>query len=30
MPVLVWGRDELGAGEMWKSNSMISWLIART
>jgi hypothetical protein len=30
MPVLVWGRDELGAGEMWNSNSMISWLIART
>jgi hypothetical protein len=30
MPALVWGRDELGAGEMWNSNSMISWLIART
>jgi hypothetical protein len=30
MPVLVWGRDELGAGEMWNSNSMIAWLIART
>jgi hypothetical protein len=30
MPVLAWGRDELGAGEMWNSNSMISWLIART
>lgn len=30
MPVLVWGRDEMGAGEMWNSNSMISWLIART
>jgi hypothetical protein len=30
MPRLVWGRDELGAGEMWNSNSMISWLIART
>jgi len=27
MPVLVWGRDELGAGEMWNSNSMVSWLI---
>jgi len=23
-----WGRDELAAGEMWNSNSMISWLIA--
>jgi hypothetical protein len=30
VPVLVWGRDELGAGEMWNSNSMVSWLIART
>jgi hypothetical protein len=30
MPALVWGRDELEAGEMWNSNSMISWLIART
>ncbi len=30
MPQFVWGRDELRAGEMWNSNSMISWLIART
>ena len=30
MPTLTWGRDELGVGEMWNSNSMISWLIART
>ena len=30
MPMLVWGRDEAGSGEMWNSNSMISWLIART
>jgi hypothetical protein len=30
MPVLVWGRDQLGTGEMWNSNSMIAWLIART
>jgi len=29
MPVLTWGRDELRTGEMWNSNSMISWLIAR-
>ena len=29
MPILIWGRDELRAGEMWNSNSMISWLIAR-
>ena len=28
-PMLVWGRDELGTGEMWNSNSMISWLIER-
>jgi hypothetical protein len=27
-PTPVWGRDELGAGEMWDSNSFISWLIA--
>ena len=30
VPTPVWGRDELGAGEMWNSNSIISWLIART
>jgi hypothetical protein len=23
----VWGRDELGTGEMWNSNSTISWLL---
>jgi hypothetical protein len=28
-PTPVWGRDELGIGEMWNSNSFISWLIAR-
>lgn len=28
VPFLVWGRDELGAGEMWNSNSQISWLLA--
>ena len=28
VPTPVWGRDELGAGEMWNSNSMVSWLIA--
>jgi hypothetical protein len=27
VPIAVWGRDELGAGEMWNSNSLISWLI---
>jgi len=29
-PALMWGRDELGAGEMWNSNSVISWLLTRT
>jgi hypothetical protein len=28
VPTPVWGRDELGAGEMWNSNSVIAWLIA--
>ena len=27
VPVEVWGRDELGVGEMWNSNSVISWLL---
>lgn len=30
VPTLVWGRDELGAGEMWNSNSMIAWLLRRS
>ena len=30
VPMLVWGRDEIHAGEMWNSNSIMSWLIART
>jgi hypothetical protein len=29
VPTLVWGRDELNSGEMWNSNSIISWLLAR-
>ncbi|HZA40552.1 MAG TPA: hypothetical protein VFA00_07995 [Actinomycetota bacterium] len=28
VPVEVWGRDELRVGEMWNSNSVISWLLA--
>lgn len=28
-PAAVWGRDELAAGEMWNSNSVIAWLIAK-
>ena len=27
VPALTWGRDELGAGEMWNSNSLVSWLL---
>jgi hypothetical protein len=30
VPALVWGRDELGAGEMWNSNSVVAWLLARS
>ena len=30
VPTPVWGRDELSAGEMWNSNSLIAWLIARS
>jgi hypothetical protein len=30
VPTLIWGRDESHAGEMWNSNSLISWLIARS
>ena len=29
-PTPVWGRDELDAGEMWNSNSLVSWLITRS
>jgi hypothetical protein len=30
VPVLVWGRDELGTGDMWNSNSVAAWLLARS
>ncbi len=30
VPTPVWGRDELGTGEMWNSNSVIAWAIARS
>jgi hypothetical protein len=30
VPTPVWGRDELGTGEMWNSNSVISWLLERS
>lgn len=29
VPTPVWGRDELGGGEMWNSNSVVAWLLAR-
>jgi hypothetical protein len=29
-PVMIWGRDELRLGEMWNSNSVISYLLARS
>jgi hypothetical protein len=28
LPSPIWGRDELGTGEMWNSNSVIAWLLA--
>jgi hypothetical protein len=28
VPTPTWGRDELHVGEMWNSNSTISWLVA--
>lgn len=30
VPTPVWGRDELRGGEMWNSNSLVSWLIVRS
>ncbi len=29
IPTPVWGRDELDAGEMWNSNSVVAWTLAR-
>jgi hypothetical protein len=29
VPTYVWGRDELKARDMWNSNSVIAWLVAR-
>jgi hypothetical protein len=28
IPTPVWGRDELEAGEMWNSNSVVAWVLA--
>jgi hypothetical protein len=30
LPTPVWGRDELSVGEMWNSNSIVSWLLVRS
>jgi hypothetical protein len=30
VPTPVWGRDELKTGDMWNSNSVTAWLIARS
>lgn len=30
VPTMIWGRDELRIGEMWNSNSVISYLLARS
>lgn len=27
-PTATWGRDEFGTGDMWNSNSLVSWLLA--
>lgn len=29
-PTATWGRDELQTGDMWNSNSLIAWLLARS
>lgn len=29
-PVATWGRDEMRTGDMWNSNSLVSWLLARS
>jgi hypothetical protein len=30
IPTPVWGRNELDAGEMWNSNSIVAWILARS
>ncbi len=30
LPGLTWGRDELGAGDLWTSYSAVAWALART
>ena len=29
VPTPVWGRDELRAGEMWNSNSVVAWVLCK-
>lgn len=29
-PAHTWGRDELGTGDMWNSNSLVAWLLVRS
>ena len=29
-PMATWGLDELDTGDMWNSNSLIAWLLARS
>lgn len=30
LPPLIWGRDQSAVGDMWNSNSVISWLLTRS
>jgi hypothetical protein len=30
IPTPVWGRDEFGTGDMWNSNSVVAWVLARS
>jgi hypothetical protein len=30
IPTPVWGRNELDAGEMWNSNSVVAWVLSRS
>lgn len=30
VPTPVWGRDQLGTGEMWNSNSVVAWVLAHS
>jgi hypothetical protein len=30
LPAQTWGRDELGTGDMWNSNSVVAWLLVNS